>query len=96
MLSVFVRRLHDVNWSAWWISLYYFLVSVAFAWIVFWFVQEILSSDSDLQTIDIESFRLNNFYIHLLQLLVDSISVLLFVLTLLPGTKGVNKYGEPV
>lgn len=96
MLSVFVRRLHDVNWSAWWISLYYFLVSVAFAWIVFWFVQEILSSDIYLQSVDIESFRLDNFYIHLLQLLVDSISVLLFVLTLLPGTKGVNKYGEPV
>lgn len=96
ILTVFVRRLHDVNWSGWWICLYYLLVSVGFAWIIFWFVQEFLASDMDLLSIDYEALRLNNFCIRLLHLAIDFISILLFVLTLLPGTKGVNKYGEPV
>lgn len=96
MLAVFVRRLHDVDWSGWWISLYYLLVSVGFVWIIFWVGQEILSSGIVLQSFDIELLRLDNFYIYLLQMVVNSFSVLLFILTLLPGTKGVNKYGEPV
>lgn len=96
MLCVFVRRLHDVNFSGWWISLYYFLISVVFAYTVFNITQEILIYDMSAQDFDLDALRVNSNFRLLIRIVLDFFSFFIFVLTLLPGTKGVNKYGEPV
>lgn len=96
MLSVFVRRLHDVNFSGWWISFYYSLFSIVFAYTVFNVAQEILVYDIAAQDSDLQVLRVNNSCVHFIRIMVDFFSIFFFVLTLLPGTKGVNKYGEPV
>ncbi len=96
MLAVYVRRLHDVGWSAWWIAIHYAVVCVVYAIGVFHVVQQTILYGDDIYYI------LQNVYSQLQPILrytakpMEILSAILFVVTLLPGNPKKNKYGEPV
>lgn len=96
LLAVYVRRLHDVGWSGWWITAYYAIVIVVYTLFVFHVTQAcyylVDSIDEVLKEV-LSSMLPVLRYTHLP---MELLSLLLFIVTLLPGTKGRNKYGEPV
>lgn len=107
-LAVYVRRLHDVGWSGWWIALYYGTGAALFA--IFWFqlmvgVQEWMWTNESV-TWDAESLQSLGAYLETVpgMPLLDSIwdvltlanyalALFLFVLTLWPSQKKENRYG---
>lgn len=96
MLAVYVRRLHDVGWSAWWIAIHYAVICTVYAIGVFHVVQQTILYGDDIH------FILQNVYAQLQPILrytatpMEILSAILFVVTLLPGNPKKNKYGEPV
>lgn len=107
-LSVYVRRLHDVGRSGWWIGLYYGTGAVIFA--IFWFqlmmgVQEWMWMNESV-TWDAESLQSLGAYLETVpgMPLLDNISdaltlvnyalgLFLLILTLWPSQKKENRYG---
>lgn len=96
MLAVYVRRLHDVGWSAWWIAIHYAVICTVYSIGVFHVVQQTILYGDDIH------FILQNVYSQLQPILrytaalMEILSAILFVVTLLPGNPKMNKYGEPV
>ena len=107
-LAVYVRRLHDVGWSGWWIAFYYGTGAALFA--IFWFqlmvgVQEWMWMNESV-TWDAEGLQSLGAYLETVPAypLLDSISgaltlvnyalgLFLFILTLWPSQKKENRYG---
>lgn len=107
-LAVYVRRLHDVGWSGWWIAFYYGTGAALFA--IFWFqlmvgVQEWMWTNESV-TWDAESLQSLGAYLETVpgMPLLDSIwdvltlanyalALFLFILTLWPSQKKENRYG---
>ncbi len=85
MLSVYVRRLHDVGWSGWWV-LANFLSS--FLPIIIALIAAAVTGDDMEEPTGI-------FMVLLLLSYIASygLGILLFVLTLLDSQRGTNKYG---
>ena len=93
LLAVFVRRLHDVGWSGWWIAVYYTLISVTYAVFVFHVEQAYMFTSDSLDVIIKQAlFDI----LTILYLPMELLSIFLFVLTLIPGKQQKNKYGDPV
>ena len=96
MLSVYVRRLHDVGWSGWWIALSYAIYCIPFGYAVFT-ISSLLALDLDLIYMleDIPQILREEFsqiWLFLVLRVAEILSIFLFVITLMPGTKGLNKY----
>lgn len=108
-LAVYVRRLHDVGWSGWWIALHFGLAAVIFG--LFWFqllmgVQEWMWMNESV-TWDAESLQSLGAYLETVPgfpLLDDIVGVLslvnyalglfLLILTLWPSQQKENRYGQ--
>ena len=96
MLAVYVRRLHDVGWSAWWIAIHYAVICTVYAIGVFHVVQQTILYGDDIH------FILQNVYAQLQPILrytakpMEILSIILLIVTLMPGNPEKNKYGEPV
>lgn len=95
MLAVYVRRLHDVGWSAWWIVVHYAFVSVLFAVFVFHMTQAVLLA---FDSTDVFTYVIQEMWpwLEYSALPMNVLSTLLFILTLLPGKSDSNRYGNPV
>lgn len=107
-LAVYVRRLHDVNWSGWWIALQFGLAAIIFG--LAWFqimlgVQEWMWMDENL-TWDAETMRSLGAYLEttppsplladlsgVLSLANNVLGLLIFILTVWPSQKKENRYG---
>ncbi|MCQ2365330.1 MAG: DUF805 domain-containing protein [Akkermansia sp.] len=108
-LAVYVRRLHDVGWSGWWIGLHYGVGAVIFA--IVWFqlmmgVQEWMWTNESV-TWDAESLQSLGAYLEtvpgfplldeisdVLTLVSHALGLFLFVLTLWPSQQKENRYGQ--
>ncbi|MDO4955379.1 MAG: DUF805 domain-containing protein [Akkermansia sp.] len=108
MLAVYVRRLHDVGWSGWWIAVQYGIVAVMavleigiflqfqieFALdttqIPFMTIGELFALAQDFQAFQPAWFKL---CCAIADPALSLLTLLLFVLTLLPGAAD-NKYGR--
>jgi uncharacterized membrane protein YhaH (DUF805 family) len=87
-----VRRLHDVGWSGLWMAAYAVL---ALIFIGFFFYQRYRLTH---EPYDPESLSLFRFMplLAIFVLAMNGIAILIFILCLLPGTAGPNRYGpEP-
>lgn len=95
LLAVYVRRLHDVGWSAWWIAVHYAFIAVLFAVFVFHVTQaSFFAFDAE----DLFTYVISQMlpWIEYSALPINILSTLLFILTLLPGKQKPNRYGNPV
>lgn len=108
-LAVYVRRLHDVGWSGWWIGLSYGITAVVFA--IIWFqlmlgVQEWLWMNESISW-DAETVKSLSAYLEMTPAypLLDEVTdmlgyvncglgLFLFVLTLWPSQDKENRYGQ--
>lgn len=82
-----VRRLHDINWSG-------LLVGASFLYYIFETGYQLASGKIKDPFYFPQSFDGNYSFVAVLELLILSLNVFLFLLTLLKGTDGANKYGE--
>lgn len=98
LTALWVRRLHDVNWSGWWIVLHMVLGTIGFATAVAAGMSEIL--------LLAENVPMSKHSEKLLEWKLDAIidlhllpstllGIILFVLTVLPGQKCPNRFGNP-
>lgn len=96
MLAVYVRRLHDLGWSGWWIVLQYVTICVPFAYVVFALTGMILNEPDFLanpyEMVYILASDVHENGLFFVYSCAEFISIILFIITLLPGTKGLNKY----
>lgn len=108
-LAVYVRRLHDVGWSGWWIGLHYGITAVLFA--VIWFqlmlgVQEWMWMNESISW-DAETMKSLTAHLKMAPAypLLDDITgalghvnkglgLFLFILTLWPSQNKENRYGQ--
>lgn len=111
-LAVYVRRLHDVGWSGYWIALNYGITALTFGlcWFFFmsmmqeWLWDELgyyLSSPQSMyelvQVVQAEMPTSRWPWLRCLNVANNAFGFFLFVLTLWPGRKGSNSYGaEPL
>ena len=95
LLAVYVRRLHDVGWSAWWIAAHYALISVLFAVFVFHVTQAVFFTSDMVELFSHVVPRLLP-WLEYTAIPLNVLSTLLFILTLLPGKTTPNRYGNPV
>lgn len=95
MLAVFVRRLHDVNCPGWTLIPYYFLVAIYTFCAVFQITQLFLDFGYTVEPIDILTVTTSSAFLTYASVLINISSLIYLVITLMPGTKGVNKYGNP-
>lgn len=92
-LAVLARRLHDINLSAWWMAL--LLPSYVSHFISigggFSAIAQIIrnGSVSDINSVIMRSMAMSGLFI----LIATACSLILFVMTLLPGTGGANRFG---
>lgn len=108
-LAVYVRRVHDVGWSGWWIGLHYGIAAVIFG--IFWFqlmlgVQEWLwmneSVSWDAETVKsltahlemAPAYPLLDEICRMLGYVNHGLGLFLFVLTLWPSQQTENRYGQ--
>jgi uncharacterized membrane protein YhaH (DUF805 family) len=84
-----VRRLHDVGWSGRWMAAY---VILALAFFAFLFYQRYQLSHGLYDPSDDALFRFFPI-MALLALVTNCIALTVFIVCLLPGTAGPNKYG---
>lgn len=108
-LAVYVRRLHDVGWSGWWVGLAYGITAVLFA--IIWFqlmlgVQEWLwmneSISWDAETVEsltahlemAPAFPLLDEVCSLMGYVNHGLGLFLFILTLWPSQNKENRYGH--
>ena len=96
LLAVYVRRLHDVGWSACWIVIHYVLICAIYAIGVFHVVQQTILYGDDISFIMQNVFEIMQPILHYAAKPMEILSVILFIVTLLPGNPKKNKYGEPV
>lgn len=96
MLAVYVRRLHDVGWSAWWIAIHYAVVCVVYAIGVFHVVEQTILYGDDIYYILQNVYEKMQPILHYSAKPMEILSIILFIVTLLPGNPKKNKYGEPV
>lgn len=95
MLAVYVRRLHDVGWSAWWIAAHYAFISVLFAVFVFHVTQAAIFASDVAEVFSYVIPQMLPWFTYT-AFPINVLSALLFVLTLLPGKNTPNRYGNPV
>lgn len=95
LLSVYVRRLHDVGWSAYWIALHYFLIAAVFGVGVFYATQFAMDEPDFKYVFSETMFHMEQLFRYT-DLPVSILSLFLFILTLLPGNPTHNKYGDKV
>jgi uncharacterized membrane protein YhaH (DUF805 family) len=95
LLAVYVRRLHDVGWSAWWIAAHYALISVLYAVFVFHVTQAVFFTSDMVELFSHVLPRLLP-WLEYTAIPLNVLSTLLFILTLLPGKTTPNRYGNPV
>lgn len=95
LLSVYVRRLHDVGWSAFWIILHYLLVALLFGVGVFYATQFAME-EADFKYVFSETMFHMEQWFRYADLPLSLLSLFLFILTLLPGNPNANKYGDKV
>jgi uncharacterized membrane protein YhaH (DUF805 family) len=81
-LAVSVRRLHDTNRSAWWLTGWYLYIFIFFFMLGF-----ILASDSESE----RSWIL----VTIAALPLLGLTIAMFVFACLAGTPGANRYGQP-
>lgn len=99
MLAVYVRRIHDTGWSGWWLAAFYALVSFFFGWAVFLLTGLMFHEE---MALDLAIFVVLDIFLEADMLIMpffcimDALSILLFILTVIPGNPLANKYGEPV
>ncbi len=96
MLSVYVRRLHDVGFSGWWVVLLYITYCVPFAYGVFT-VSISIGLDPELIENPVELRYLiltccSEFWLVCVHAIAEILSLLLLIITFLPGNKGLSKY----
>ena len=96
MLAVYVRRLHDVGWSAWWIAIHYAIVCTIYAIAVFHVVHHTILYGDDIHYILQNVYEQMQPILHYAAKPMEILSVILFIVTLLPGNPKKNKYDEPV
>jgi uncharacterized membrane protein YhaH (DUF805 family) len=84
-----VRRLHDVGWSGRWMATY---ALMACAFIGFFFFQRYGLTQDPYGSNNVSLFRWMPLLM-LFSLAMNLIGLLVFVLCLLPGTAGPNRYG---
>lgn len=108
-LAVYVRRLHDVGRSGWWIGAHFGIAALVFS--IFWFqlmmgVQEWMWTNESI-TWDAESLQSLGAYLEtvpgfplldeisgVLTLVSHALGLFLFILTLWPSQQKENRYGE--
>ena len=96
LLSVNVRRLHDVGFSGWWLVFLYVTYCVPFSYVIFTLSvhiglePQLIENPDELYHILLDSCR--EFWLVCVHAIAEILSLILFVLTLLPGNKGFNKY----
>ena len=96
LYSVFVRRLHDINCSGWWILIYYLSVAILTICGSFYVSQHLFLYEIDTENIYSQLLTIFPDWFSNLTFLVDIQSIIFLVLTLIPGNKEKNKYGESV
>ena len=96
LLAVYVRRLHDVGWSACWIVIHYALICSIYAIGVFHVVQYTILYGEDIHYILQNVYEQMQPILHYAAKPMEILSAILFIVTLLPGNPKKNKYGEPV
>jgi uncharacterized membrane protein YhaH (DUF805 family) len=84
-----VRRLHDVGWSGRWMAAYLLMMLAFIAFFFYW--RYGLIHDPDGRE-NVSLFRLMPLLM-LFSLAMNGIGLLVFILCLLPGTAGPNRYG---
>ena len=96
LLAVFVRRLHDHGFSGWWIVILYVTYCVPFTYITFTIAvrigiePELCYNIDELFHVCVELLMQN--WVLCTCAVAEFLSIFLFILTLLPGNKGFNKY----
>lgn len=95
LVSVYVRRLHDVGYSGFWIALQYAIIAIVFGITVFHATQSALIDLSLLYILDETMFHMEQLFRYT-SLPTTLLSLFLFLLTLLPGNPSSNKYGDKV
>ena len=90
MLAVYVRRLHDVGWSAWWIAIHYAVVCVVHV------VEQTILYGDDIYYILQNVYEKMQPILHYTAKPMEILSIILLIVTLMPGNPEKNKYGEPV
>lgn len=96
LLAVYVRRLHDLGFSGWWIVALYIMYCVPFAYVIFYIAVQIGIEPESFYNIE-ELFHMcveilmQNWVLFMLAL-AEFLSIFLFILTLLPGNSSFNKY----
>ena len=96
LLGVYVRRLHDLGFSGWWIVVLYIMYCVPFAYVIFYMAVQIGIEPESFYDIE----ELFHMCVELLMqnwvlctcAVAEFLSIFLFILTLLPGNKAFNKY----
>ena len=96
LLAVYVRRLHDVGWSAWWIAIHYAVVCVVYAIGVFHVVEQTILYGDDIYYILQNVYEKMQPILHYTAKPMEILSIILLIVTLMPGNPEKNKYGEPV
>lgn len=95
LISVYVRRLHDVGYSGYWIAFHYAIVAIVFAVAVFHATQAAMIDLSLSYIIEETKFHMEHLFRYT-SLPTTLISLFLFLLTVLPGNPTSNKYGDKV
>lgn len=96
MLSVYERRLHDVGLSGRWVALLYITYCVPFTYVIFslsariGLESELMEYSGDLFHIALVTCR--EFWLVCVHIIGEILSFFLFIITILPGNKGFNKY----
>lgn len=85
-LAVGVRRLHDVGWSGWWLGGGYLL---SFVLVALW-VADFVQTRSDHEQLFSRPLGVTAI---VMTMGAVGYGIMLFVLTLLPGTPGTNEFG---
>ena len=98
LTALWVRRLHDVNWSGWWIVLHMVLGTIGLVTAVAAAMSEILllaeSGPMSKLSEKLLEWKLEAI-IDLNMLPANILGILLFILTILPGQKCPNRFGNP-
>ena len=84
-----VRRLHDVGWSGWWVGAYLFLLLAFIAHAFYWRFVEMPQLEPGDRSSLYRFFPL----LMTVNLAMWGLGVLIFVLAVLDGTPGPNRYG---